>query len=286
MWAILGNIEFEVVGSPEGMTHRFAGEYAEHALISRKPRLEAVHASLDEISLEIKLHYVLGDVEERLRQIRAAVAAMEPLAWVTGDGDYRGPWAITEGTVTATKSTAGGRLLSAQLSLTLREYAGEFKRPKATPGIVGRNSLPDALSTPAGPASAVQTALGHARTADNAIRSVNSLIRDAQSLTANPLVALQQLPGISRRAGDAMRSVLGMQAAADGISNLDGLAELGGMLASSTIGIRDALRAPQAATVFEQLERASGFVHGGVQALDEARPALTRLAARVATRQP
>ena len=47
MYAVLGNIQFELITYFEGMDAQFAADYAEHALIGRKPRLQAVGAKLD-----------------------------------------------------------------------------------------------------------------------------------------------------------------------------------------------------------------------------------------------
>jgi len=78
MWAILGDIEFEVISSPSGAEQRFAASFVEHARIAGKPRVEAVGGELEEIHWTILLHERLHDVDARLRAIRAATAAQQP----------------------------------------------------------------------------------------------------------------------------------------------------------------------------------------------------------------
>lgn len=281
MWAILGDIEFEVLGSPVGMEHHFAAEFAQHALISKKPRIEAIGSTLDEISLDIKLHYSMGEVEERLRMIREALVAQEPLALVMGDGDYRGPWVLTDGVVVAQKTTDAGRLVSATLKLSLLEYTGEFTPPEPRPGIADGPVQPETLTAPPGAPTSEQELAGYARDAENAVRNVQSLVTEAQALIANPLAALQAMPGVISATTQALVPAQALEL----VSGAAGLVQFGKGLAADISAARNALMPPDANSLSNQLQVASDSLGRGMQRIADARPSVLKLTADVAMRK-
>lgn len=82
MWAVLGDIEFELRNQPSRQDDRATADYAQHALIQGKPRLEWVGDGLDELTLELTLHALLADPEAQIRRLKTALRAHEPLPYV------------------------------------------------------------------------------------------------------------------------------------------------------------------------------------------------------------
>ena len=96
MFAVLGDIEFELITYWDGFEATFGVDYVEHARIEGKPGLQFVGDKLDEIqiSLVFHQHYCVPDVE--LARLRTAMKAHQALALVFGNGDYRGWFVITD----------------------------------------------------------------------------------------------------------------------------------------------------------------------------------------------
>ena len=85
MFAVLGDIEFELITYWDGFEVTFGVDYAEHPRIEGKPGLQFVGDKLDEIqiSLVFHQHYCVPDVE--LARLRTAMKAHQALALVFGN---------------------------------------------------------------------------------------------------------------------------------------------------------------------------------------------------------
>ena len=83
-FALLGNIAFDLLNAPTAFDERRSANYAEHAVLSGKPRLQAMGLDLTEITLQLKLHHQLAPVDERYQALIAAKEKQEALALVLG----------------------------------------------------------------------------------------------------------------------------------------------------------------------------------------------------------
>ena len=127
MFAVLGDIEFELITYWDGFEATFGVDYVEHARIEGKPGLQFVGDKLDEIqiSLVFHQHYCVPDVE--LARLRTAMKAHQALALVFGNGDYRGWFVITDVTATSEQTDSTGNVLAVNATASLREYIGDPK---------------------------------------------------------------------------------------------------------------------------------------------------------------
>ena len=73
MYAVLGDVEFELITYFDGMEAQFGMDYAEHALIGGKPRLQLVGEKLDEFRVELTFHASYCDPEVELVKLRQAI---------------------------------------------------------------------------------------------------------------------------------------------------------------------------------------------------------------------
>jgi len=291
MWAILGEIEFEVIGSPSGSEQRFAARFVEHARIAGKPLVEAVGGELEDINWTILLHERLHDVDARLRAIREATAAQQPLALVMGDGTYLGPWIIVEGALTTKKTTANGRVISAELQLTLREYTGEFTPPAPRPALAGTDANPAAnppvqpglLTRTEQPLTAAQALATAARQAENILRTASQTLQQAQHLL--PVAAMALVPGIMGSLGQAVGFVSTVQQLGQKLAEAATLLPLGSDLASQVQAMQTRLNAPHPATILQQLVNAEQAGNSALQLFDQARTVLLKITADVAMRR-
>lgn len=287
MFAILGEIEFELLGGLTGMDYRSTADWAEHSLIQGKPLLEWIGEGLDEYSLAITLHASLGDPERRLRELREAKAAHQPLAFVLGSGDYLGAFVLTELSNNVRRTTALGRLHAATMAVTLREYTGKFTRKPRRLGVLDPSSLGSgspglqtrAVSVP----STAQQVLGYARSAGNILQSSASLYRAARS--GSPLSALNQVPQLLAMTGRAIAPLEGLGVAAGLLDGGADLVTLGnGMLEQVNLG-RLGLTPVDIDTVLDQVSASGVYVDQAIARLDGACTKLASLAASVITRK-
>ena len=215
MFAILGEVEFDLITYFDGLETRFGAEYAEHALIARKPRLQFVGDKLDEVRIDLVFHSSYCDPEGELVRLRNALAGHEALSLVLGNGDYKGRFVITNLTATGRHTDATGTLLAVEAGVDLREFAGDPAQPPApavrpagsTPQVPAQGSLVAALPadvplTPAsGLAQAVTATKGALSTASNALSAVATL----RSLASGDILgAAARLPGLTRSLGAAL----------------------------------------------------------------------------------
>ncbi|MDH0894352.1 MULTISPECIES: phage tail protein [unclassified Pseudomonas] len=294
MFALLGDIEFELAGGLVGMEWRETSDWAEHARIAGKPLLEWVGDGLAEYSLEIQFHPMLGDPEVRRKELKKAKDEHQPLKLVLGNGEYPGAYVITDMSVSPRRSMGDGRLFSGSIRITLREFVGALQ-DQASPrglipaGLAGTNmaalASPDVQATPTAPASVARQVLEHARSAATVLRSGLELYEAAQVLRSNPAAVLGRVP----RLLDATRAVLApLGDYADAAGVLDG----GGDLVSAASGaLADVLTARSwlspinAGNVLERVEAAGGALERAAGRLGEVDVPLAQLAAAVVTRR-
>lgn len=285
MFAILGNIEFEVLGGITGIEQRGAADWAEHARIQGKPLLQWVGDGLDELTLHMGLHAWLGDPDARLRALRQAKAAHEPLAFVLGSGDYLGVFVITEINSSSRRASALGQTFAATLQVTLREYTGAFTRKPlrpgllnaATPGAPGVVSQFEPQPTPA------QQALRDARAATSVLRASRDL-HDAIRGGDATLVA-GQVPRLLSVSARAVEPLLGFATTAEQLDNGAVLAEAGHEALDGVLQARQALSNANDDNVIDQVDSAGSHVERAAGAMDGVSPELAQLAAQVATRR-
>ncbi|WP_405119225.1 phage tail protein [Pseudomonas leptonychotis] len=224
IWAVLGEIEFELTNHPSAQAERGTADYAEHAMLQGKPKLQWIGEGLDELTLELAFHAALVDPEVQLRKLKTAKAAHEPLPYVLGSGDYRGIYVITALDVTTRKTDGNGRLLSALANISLREYTGKYTKPLPRPQALRNSALatPLAQVTQVGgralpSASLTQKALVAARTAGSMLRTGAQVFEQVKSLRDNPLALLGQAPQLLSLAGQALGPLQLLQTNAAGL---------------------------------------------------------------------
>ena len=120
--ALLGQITFDLITYFESMEASFSANYAEHALIEGKPRLQWVGDNLDEVSWSLVFHAGFCDPELEMLKLRGAITRHEALPLVFANGDYKGWFVPTDVRVTTRQVMRDGTLIWLEAELTLREY--------------------------------------------------------------------------------------------------------------------------------------------------------------------
>jgi len=122
MYAVLGDVQFELITYFDGMEAQFGVDYAEHALIGGKPRLQWVGDKLDEFNLDLTFHISFCDPETELLKLRTAMLGREARQFVLGNGAYKGWFVITDLKATSRQTDKAGGLIALDAAITLREY--------------------------------------------------------------------------------------------------------------------------------------------------------------------
>jgi len=186
VFAVLGEIIFELVGSPESLESVRNYHYAEHRVIEERPRLQWLSSGLETIRLELTLHSSFTNPALELLALRSAADAHQALPLVFGNGEYRGYFVIESIAVRSVQLSGTGDPVAVGVGLEIREWvadgAGELDRllQILTPAIavVQAAGGPDA---PAGSASG-----GRARRAARPAGGISALLSNPNAPVARP----------------------------------------------------------------------------------------------------
>lgn len=304
MYAILGKVEFDLITYFDGLETQFGADYAEHALIGRKPRLQHVGDRLDEVKIDLVFHVNYCSPEAELVRLRNALASHEALSLVLGNGDYKGRFVITNITATGRHTDTDGTLLSLDAQMTLREYTGDPAQPPAPAvrpagsiqalpakgGLV--KALPAALKVPAGGASGLARAVTAAKGALAGTVSVLSAVKAVQGLAgANPMAALTRLPGVIGSVSAVLPKLDGAAAQLGAMQSVGKYAGDAGAVTRSIIQVRASMASlgvnlggATTGNVLSKLTSASGAANSISGALQASSLPLARLTAQAVTR--
>lgn len=119
----LGSMEFEGLNAPESMDSSGSANYAEHALIEGKPRLQRLGSKLDSVNMSLKIHRSFAIPENRISELQAARDNGEIMPLITGAGDVRGDFVITDVSVNYMRCADDGSIIEATIGVILKEYS-------------------------------------------------------------------------------------------------------------------------------------------------------------------
>lgn len=205
-YAVLGDLQFELLAYFSGMEGRFGADYAEHARIEGKPRLQWIGDKLDEWSIKLKFHNGYCDPEAELARLREAQSSHAVLPFVLANGDYKGEFVITEVSVTSEQTDRQGQLTALDATVSIKEFvapggaAQSWRQPAASAVQQADKPLPPTVQKRPPPPSRMQNArssvreaLGHVRTATTAFGAAKNLVTAAKALSNDPSTAIVKL---------------------------------------------------------------------------------------------
>ncbi|RLM25329.1 hypothetical protein BIY29_07395 [Brenneria alni] len=293
MFAVLGDIEFELITYWDGFESTFGVDYAEHSRIEGKPGLQFVGERLDEFRISLVFHSMYCTPDSELTRLRRAMREHQALALVFGNGDYRGWFVITAVTASNQQTDASGNVMAMTAEVTLREYTGDPKNPLPPPAIKsaipGTGVVIGAVTKPSGLAQSVRDAVSYAKKAQSALQTAASTVRIVQKMASDPAIALARVPGlltqISGVATPLAASVPTLGAITENFPDAIRVARATSQAANVVNEARDTLANADSRNIASALNSVSGQFNAAGTLLANVSPALSQMTAAITTRR-
>ena len=202
MYFMLGKVAFEPVDLTD-FNESYSAEFAEHAVLKGKPRLQAMGEKLSELSFAIRLHHKIGGVEKRYQALLSAQSKQEAMPLIIGRGKYKGNFVITDISSATLFTDKFGNALAREMNISLREFVGDMDdNPLGAALNLGSNSLLGSI-LPEGAVKAlsevketVQKGAELFNQGRQIVDEVRNTIAIVRQLADDPMAALAYLPGI------------------------------------------------------------------------------------------
>lgn len=134
MFALLGEISFEMIGSPEVFESSRRFDYAEHRVVEDRPRLQWLATGLETITLAMLFHTSFTDPAAQLAALMAAAEDHQARALVLGNGAFRGLFVVEAVATSDIQLGADATPIAIRVRMKLREWApGSEFDPAAPP---------------------------------------------------------------------------------------------------------------------------------------------------------
>jgi phage protein U len=123
MFAVLGDVQFELITYFTGMDVKLSVQYAEHALINRKPRLQWTGDDLDTITLDLTFNAAFCQPADEFGRLKTILLSRQAKPLVLANGVHHGWFVLTELTATSKQTDKLGNLIALEAKLQLKEYS-------------------------------------------------------------------------------------------------------------------------------------------------------------------
>lgn len=121
MFAILGEVQFEVIGSPESIVSSRRYDYAVHRVVQDRPRLQWLAPDLEVLCFELMLHRSFTNPAADMLVLLAAAEAHQALPLIFGNGEFRGTFVISELSTLSRQLSANGDPIAIAVRVELLE---------------------------------------------------------------------------------------------------------------------------------------------------------------------
>lgn len=298
-FAVLGDIEFNLITYLSGFEAQFGADYAEHNLINGKPRLQFTADRLDEIKIALFFHAAYCNPTAELARLKQAMLLHKAMSLVLGNGEYKGRFVLTEIGAISEFCDSLGNLYQLRAHINLKEFVevADKKQPNG-PAVNPAKPNDKAVATVAGAKADPrnQSQLGEfARTASGALKqattatsAVMGIVSVARSMT-NPLAALSQVGGLTQVLGNCSNAL------GNAFPALQTVLPSKAYLADATAAVSAAMPYVSAAqiavagassgSIFTALGTVNTAMTAAQTQLNIAKPGVTRLDGEIATRK-
>lgn len=177
MFAILGEILFDMLTSPETFRVSRGFRYAEHKIVEAPPRLQWTGNELQRIALDLALHIAFTNPATEMAALRAAAEDHQARALVFGNGVHRGYFVIESLEETFRQLADDGSYIAIEARVELHEWI---------PGADFDPLAPPQLTNP--PSGIVQAAAGTAAAISGQLSAISQTFDPNQPINASNLL--------------------------------------------------------------------------------------------------
>ena len=295
MYAILGDVRFELLSSFTDFEETHAATFAKHEVLAGRPRLQAMGNELTQIRFSLRLHWKLGNPDTAYRGLIEAKEAQEALALVYGSGRFAG-WYVIESLSSRTLiQDAQGRTAARELDVQLTEFVGDPNNPLPAPGVAaGKNPLlallPQSVQGAVSKvAEAVETGVRIYNEVEHGVAQVQTLITQAQALKNNPLAVFDLAGDVLNLGGGMLGGLARLPEIGSWFGDLAGAADFLAYSGQAARQLGSGVAALQSGlasgSVGGWLDAAAGWVAGAGDSLDNAAAGAQALTAWLAVRK-
>ena len=156
MYAMLGEVRFELLNSFTSLETQHAANFAKHEVLKGRPRLQALQNELTTLRFSLKLHWRLGNPDTAYKGLLSALEAQQAVSLVYGSGRFVGWFVLERLTERTLIQDAQGRTAARELDVELTQFVGDPNNPLPTPAVKsgGQNPLlsllPESVQAKAG----------------------------------------------------------------------------------------------------------------------------------------
>lgn len=287
MYAMLGDVRFEVLNSFTSLEAEHAATFAKHDVLQGRPRLQAIGNELTTLRFTLKLHWRLGNPDTAYNGLLAAKESQQAQALVYGSGRFVGWFVIDRLTERTLMQDGQGRTAARELDVELTEFAGDPNNPLPTPAVMqaGKSPLlslvPESVQAQASDImQAVEKGVQVYRAAESGIDEMQRLVNAAKDLrndTAGALALVGDALGIGGGVLDKLNALPQVTGLLGDLSGAAVFAAQASQAASELGGAVGSLRAGYESGAVTDL------LDGGIASLERAASALVDGAAAVET---
>jgi phage protein U len=152
MFAVFGEILFQVLTSPNGFESARSWDYAEHRVVEDRPKLQWIANALETLELDFHFHASFTDPTAQLEALTAAADDHNARPLVFGNGTHRGYFIVLGIRTTSTQMSSDGLLIALTTRVSLKEWAFEAEissaaNPVASFPLLGMVAAPPGVET-------------------------------------------------------------------------------------------------------------------------------------------
>ncbi|HVB82183.1 MAG TPA: phage tail protein [Candidatus Binataceae bacterium] len=195
MFALFGEIPFQVIGSPEILESSRRFDYAEHRVVEDRPRLQWLAAELESITLAMLFHASFTDPALQLEALLAAGYDHQARALVLGNGTFRGFFVVESVVTSAIQLGADATPIAIRVQAKLREWAPGSEFDPAAPPLLA--AVPLAIAAVSISYSSPAALLGKSGASAASYSAPTFSQPGVSALVDNPLPGGQNGPNLS-----------------------------------------------------------------------------------------
>ncbi len=203
MYCLLGTTGFELLHAPSSFEESHEANFAEHATIEGKPKLQAIGNGLIVYEFTIKLHHLLGRVNSLYDELLSAQSSQKAQALIFGWSDFKGYFVITNIRSQTIITDEYGDVLARELRISLKEFVGETTEDMLGAALQFGGFAPLGSILPSGLVNAVSSmrqllasGIRIYRAAVKLVDRARTIFRTYQKIIDNPALVLSYLPSL------------------------------------------------------------------------------------------